>query len=228
MYLRGHPRLGQGSSIFVSLALAEPPAPIRGRELMRLWFWVVTLTELLGFAVPATVGVLTVHSATAVSLPALLVAGAVEGAMLGFGQAGVLRLALPGLPVRRWIGSTAGAAAFSYLLGLSPSLLADSAVRLPAAIVAAGSIGIGLLLLASIGTVQWIILRRQLERASSWIVTTAAAWLAGLGVFLGVAMPLWHPGQPFGLRLAIGVTGGLLMAATTSAITGWALRRLVR
>jgi hypothetical protein len=48
-----------------------------------------------------------------------------------------------------------------------------------------------------------------------------------LGVFLGFAMPLWQPGQPLALVVAIGVVGGLLMAAATSVITGFALRRLL-
>jgi hypothetical protein len=46
-------------------------------------------------------------------------------------------------------------------------------------------------------------------------------------VFLGFAMPLWHPGQPAPLVVAIGAAGGLLMAATTALITGLALRRLL-
>jgi len=54
------------------------------------------------------------------------------------------------------------------------------------------------------------------------------AWAIGLGVFLAFAMPLWHPGQAPALVVAIGVGGGLLMAATSSAITGLGVRRLVR
>ncbi|WP_166678766.1 hypothetical protein [Kribbella voronezhensis] len=42
-----------------------------------------------------------------VSLPAILVAGGTEGAMLGFGQSSVLRLALPELSCRRWITTAA-------------------------------------------------------------------------------------------------------------------------
>jgi hypothetical protein len=83
-------------------------------------------------------------------------------------------------------------------------------------------------LLASIGTAQWLVLRRHVRRASWWIASTAAAWTAGLAVFLAVAMPLWQPGQPVSVVVAIGLAGGLLMAATTSAVTGAALRRLLR
>jgi hypothetical protein len=79
-------------------------------------------------------------------------------------------------------------------------------------------------LLASIGTAQWLVLRRHVEHAWRWIVTTAAAWTVGLGMFLGLAVPLWQPGQPLPLIVTIGVLAGVLTAATTSAITGFALR----
>ncbi|MEU4602474.1 hypothetical protein AB0F43_05800 [Kribbella sp. NPDC023972] len=82
-------------------------------------------------------------------------------------------------------------------------------------------------MLASIGTAQWLILRYQVAMAGGWIVAAAVAWLCGLGVFLGFAMPLWRPGQPLVLTVGTGIAGGLLMAATSSAITGVALRRLV-
>jgi hypothetical protein len=63
--------------------------------------------------------------------------------------------------------------------------------------------------------------------ARRWIPTTALAWLAGLGVFLGFAVPLWQPRQSTALIIGIGVSGGLLMAATTALLTGAALRRLL-
>jgi hypothetical protein len=39
-------------------------------------------------------------------------------------------------------------------------------------------------------------------------------------------MPLWQPGQSLPTTIGIGVLGGLLMAATTSAVTALAVRRL--
>ena len=64
-------------------------------------------------------------------------------------------------------------------------------------------------------------------RAGRWIVATALAWLAGLAVFLAFTMPLWQPGQALALTILIGLAGGLLMAATTAAVTGRALCRLL-
>jgi hypothetical protein len=214
---------------FVTVALDRPlPAtpPLRGLPLVRAWFATVTIAEFVGFAVPACVGALTVSTRPAASLPALLASGAVEGGLLGSGQVAVLRRALPEVPGRRWIAATAGAAVLAYAIGLAPSAFAIDAWPVPLAIVYA-AIGGGLLL-ASIGTAQWLILRRHVAHAVHWIWATALAWAMGLGAFLVFTMPLWQPGQPLSLIVAIGLGGGLLMAATTSLITGVTLRRLLR
>jgi hypothetical protein len=158
----------------------------------------------------------------------LLAAGAVEGSLLGWGQARVLRRALPALPRRPWITATALAAVLAYAIGLLPSTLAAQVASAPPVLVVATAAVLGAGLLASIGTAQWLVLRHHVAHALSWIGTTAIAWLIGLGVFLGFSMPLWQPGQPLALVVAIGLVGGLLMAATTSLLTGLALRRLLR
>lgn len=210
-------------------AQASPPAEpvLRGRPLVRRWFLTVTAAEFTGFAVPAAVGALTASARPALALPALLAAGAIEGGLLGLGQALVLRRALPALRRRRWVIATATAAVLAYAIGLAPSTFATSIGTWPVALAVAAAAVLGSALLASIGTAQWLVLRDHVPRARRWIATTAAAWLVGLGVFMGFTMPLWHAGQPIALTIAIGMAGGLLMAATTAAITGIALRRLL-
>ncbi|WP_431925887.1 hypothetical protein [Amycolatopsis tucumanensis] len=208
------------------VAIDLPPVkPLRGRALAWSWFWIVTLAEFAGFAVPAGVGALTAGSAPAVAVPALLAAGAVEGAALGCGQALVLRHALPALRTRRWIAATSAGAVLAYLAGTIPA--AAEVDRWSPVEAGAAAVVLGLVLLASLGTAQWPLLRRHLSRAWRWILVTAVAWLAGLGVFLAVTMPLWHEGQALAATVLIGVGGGLLMAATTSAVTGFALARLL-
>jgi len=187
----------------------------------------VTAAEAAGFAVPAAVGALTAGSPPVMSVPALLAAGAVEGALLGWGQAAVLRRVLPGFPARDWVVVTSAAAVAAYAIGLAPSTLASVWADWPLGVLVPIAAVLGLVLLNSIGAAQWRILRRLVPRAGRWIVVTALAWLGGLAVFLGVSMPLWHPGQALATVVGIGLFAGLLMAATMAAITGLEVRRLV-
>jgi len=199
------------------------------RARWRRWTAVTTAGELAGFVVPATVGA----AAATLAWPAggtyaaLLAAGFVEGGMLGYAQATVLRAVLPGLRVRRYWTATGAAAAVAYAVGLLPSTVGDHLARMPApALVAAGVLA-ATVLLGSIGTAQWLVLRGAGADRPSWIATTAAAWTAGLAVFMLTATPLWQPGQPWWLIAAIGVGCGGLMALTVAALTGLAAVRLV-
>ena len=89
-------------------------------------------------------------------------------------------------------------------------------------------LGVGVVLLLSIGTAQWLELRNHLPRAAWWIAGTAVAWLVGLGLFFAIAPPLWHEGQPAAVAIAIGVVAGLVMAAAMATITGVTLIALLR
>jgi hypothetical protein len=158
----------------------------------------------------------------------LLLAGAMEGYVLGAAQAWALRTVVPALPARAFAAATAAAAVVAYVIGLAPSTLGDRLGDAPLVLlVLAAALG-ALVLLASIGTAQWLVLRRAGYDVPWWIATTAAGWLAGLAVFMVVATPLWQPGQPALLVVAIGMLGGLLMAATVAGVTGFAALRLAR
>jgi hypothetical protein len=193
----------------------------------RSWVLTVTVAEAAGFVVPAGIGALTAGSPPAMSVPALLAAGAVEGAVLGWGQAIVLRRVLPGFAVRRWVVLTSVAAVLAYALGLAPSVFARFWAGWPPGLLVPVAALLGLVLLNSIGMAQWTVLRRLVPGAWRWIVVTAVAWLGGLVVFLGISAPLWHPGQALAATLGVGLLAGLSMAVTMAAITGLAVRRLV-
>lgn len=150
----------------------------------------VTATEFIGFIAPALAG----GTTTGTAALALLAAGAVEGAMLGWGQATVLRGVLPGLRRPQWIIFTAAGAVVAYLTGLTPSTAHDAglplALFIPVVVVA------GVVLLLSPGVGQWLVLRHLVQHAERWVFATAGAWMLGLAVFLGFTMPLWQSGQP--------------------------------
>jgi deazaflavin-dependent oxidoreductase (nitroreductase family) len=226
-YRATHPRVPADTAdpvvvIELGLRRADPARALRQR-----WFRNVTLGECAGFAVPATVGALTAHAADAVSVPLLVLAGAVEGALLAWFQARVLRTVLPALPVARWIGATAVAAAGAWAIGMGLGLLGERLTGLPVAALVSIVAVAGLVLLLSIGTAQWTVLRGLVPGAGRWITGTSLAWLIALGVFLVATTFLWQPGQSTATVALIGVLGGLLMAATVAALTGHVVIRVV-
>lgn len=204
-----------------------PPPPPGARSLWLSWFIAVTVGECLGFAAPAAVGALTAHSRAAVAIPVLLLAGALEGATLGWFQARVLRRILPNLSPTSWTAATASAAALAWAIGLTPSQLGERFADLSPAVLIPAAVASGLILLSSIGTAQWFILRTRVPRAGRWIWGTALAWTVAGGLFTAVTTPLWQPGQPAIVIALIGALGGLLMAATVAALTATLLLHIV-
>jgi hypothetical protein len=101
----------------------RPAGSRRPTDRLLRWVLVVTLGEAVGFAVPAAVGA-GVSAAGWGPLPTLIVmvlAGSVEGALLGAAQADCLyRWRV--LPLRRrWIVATSLGAAVAWSLGMLPS-----------------------------------------------------------------------------------------------------------
>lgn len=188
----------------------------------------MTLGESAGFLAPTLAQLTTAALNPAATMPALVAAGAVEGAVLGWSQARVLKRRIPALSEPRWIGGTAAAASLAWFIGLLPGGYPEVWQAWPlGAQVVAGALA-GTILLCSIGFAQWLVLRRHLPRSGSWVPGSAAAWCVGLAVFFGVATPLWQPGQPLGLVVLIGVLAGVLMAVSMAAVSGLVLLRLLR
>jgi hypothetical protein len=207
------------------------PLPARVNwSLWRRWTVSTTLAEAAGFCVPALAGVAATQAglSAVATLLLLLAAGAVEGSALGAGQHWAIAGHLRGLPRGEFVGATAAGAILAYAIGMAPSTLGDRLDGAAPALVVPVAVLAGVALLASIGTAQWVVLRRAGYDRPWWILTTAGGWLAGLAVFMFVATPLWQPNQPVALTVAIGVFAGLLMAATVAAVTGFAADRLVR
>jgi uncharacterized integral membrane protein len=196
------------------------------RRFLRYWVFWVSLGEAVGFLAPALAQM--AFGGSPVGRPALILAGAVEGTVLGWTQATVLKVALRGLSRSRWVGATALGAAAAWFVGLLPAEWADVWQRWPVSWQFVGGVVIVTLILFSVGFAQWFELRRQVRRASWWIGGSALAWAAGLAVFFAVATPLWQPGQPAALTLAIGLLAGVLMAITMALVSALVLARLVR
>lgn len=184
------------------------------------WTATVTVVEACGFMVPALAAVGLSSASDLARTAALVAAGAAEGALLGAGQAVVLRSVIDGFESLRWVVVTSAAASVAWLLGMLPSLTHETWGRWPVWSAALSAVLIGALILLSIGTAQSAVLSDYVPRSWRWVSWSVAGWLAGLSAFVAVAPPLWHEGQP-GWQLAlVGALGGAAMAVSMSAVTG--------
>ena len=200
--------------------------PDRADRFLRNWLLWVSLGETVGFLAPVLAQLAV--GGSAVVAPALILAGAVEGTVLGWTQSTVLRSRLPALSRRRWVGATAIGAAAAWFIGLLPAEWADVWQTWPATGQVVAAVVLATVLVCALGYAQWFELRRHLRGAGWWILGSAAAWCAGLAVFFAVATPLWQPGQSGGLILLIGVLAGALMALTMALVSGLVLHLLLR
>lgn len=198
------------------------------QQTYRRWLVAMTLGELVAFSVPTAVWGLAAVAGLgdqAAYLPVVL-AGAGEGAVLGYAQTRALRHDLPALDARAWVRATAAAGALGWAVGLAPSAFHDALSGLPVAVLAGLGALAGVVLLCSIGAAQAVVLRRHVHHAGRWIGANAAGWLAGLPVvFIAFAVA---PNHPASVRAAFAIAGGVGMGFTVAAVTGRTLLRLLR
>lgn len=144
----------------------------------------------------------------------LCAAGAVEGLLLGLGQA----LAWPvRLNVRRYalLTSVGAALAWASIMGV---VQLGSVPSVPAPVVAVCGVLAGLIALASVGCAQWLELRRRVARAHRFIGWTALAWLVALPISFAPS-PFVDETTPLGWVVALWSASGLLMAFVMALIT---------
>ncbi|HEX6248850.1 MAG TPA: DUF6544 family protein [Nocardioidaceae bacterium] len=196
--------------------------------LRHAWVLATTVGETVGFVVPALVAVVAFDLPAMVTLLLMVLAGAVEGALLGTAQAVVLGREFLGFSRSAWIGATSGGAAAAWFLGMLPSTLHSLWEDWPLAVLVPLAVVLGLGVLISIGFAQWTVLRRHVARSRTWVPANAVAWAVGLGLMLLVSTPLWQEGQSSAVAIGVGVLGGLVMAVTVAVLTGVWLARLVR
>jgi hypothetical protein len=197
------------------------------RALRRSWLVATTLGETLGFAVPALVASLAWDLHPLLSLPLIVLAGVLEGLVLGVAQSVVLRREFLGFSRPAWVAATAIGAGAAWLLAMLAVTSAPVWTEWsPVATIPLGIV-LGSALLASIGFAQWTVLRHHVARSRTWVPVNAVAWAMGIGVLMGISTPLWHEGQPTVLVIAIGLLGGVAMALTVALVTGLWLARLV-
>ena len=223
--------LSRGAAMLIGPEGSTQPAgspqaasPLGGFSLRRWIVW-VSAGEALGFAFPVTVGVLTATLGWAerATYPALVVAGLVEGALLGWCQAQLLRQ-WQVLPCRRdWVVATSAGAAVAWSMGLIPSVVGGLALTPTTVVLVA--LG-GLVLLISVPVSQYLVLRRHLDGAWRWIPINVLAWSAGL-LWTLVPSPFIDERTPPAVLVIVYAIAGLGMAATVALISGLGLRHML-
>ena len=193
------------------------------RDVVR-WVVIVTLGEAVGFSVPAITGVAVAGASwgRSATFVAMVLAGSVEGALLGTAQADCLyRWAV--LPTRRrWIIATSVGAAVAWSLGMLPSTIG---LHPTAGIVIMVGNG-GLVLLTSLPLAQYFVLRDHVKRPLWWIPINLAAWLLGITWTL-LPSPFVDQSTATAVLVVIYGIAGICMAATVAAVTGLGIIRLL-
>ena len=194
---------------------------------LRSWLaWVAAVT--IGWAVGWVVG----EVVSRISADAIWVAFLFQGAhVVGIGvavlQALVLRRRLA--QAARWIVATGVAAVFGELINI---FVTGAVYDVTGEIDAAFLTSIALSVLASgllVGTGQWLILRRLVERAGWWIPVSGLGLIAGwlLGAFVGSIVVEYVLDSPNDLK-AFELVAELVGAIIYAAITGYTLVRLLQ
>ena len=188
------------------------------RRLYVLWTAGTAAAEMVGYA------------CAAVLFPVWggpVLGGFAEGTVLGAVQAAVLRRHVSGFHAVAWWAATVTVATLGW--GSASAFQggggAGGGDEPATALVLAGAAGLGAGMGLVMGTAQWLVLRRRLAPAGTWIPTSILGWGIGMVPAFWVAL-LPQAGASAGERLGLGAAGGLLMGLAVGAVTGWALTRM--
>jgi hypothetical protein len=183
--------------------------------------------ELVGFVAPAVVGA-TLGATGApdyVMVPALTVAGMIEGLALGVAQRRVLARHAPEIDGRAWVLATVGAAGFAWFVGMGGGALMGAGIEpgwLPLVLLVPAWIAA----LLAMGWAQWTVLRGAVPNSRRWVAVTAGAWLLGVSIPV-VALSITPNSLPPMFFILVGVIAAVLMGLTVGTITGRTLARLL-
>ena len=167
-----------------------------------------------------------------VNVSVALIGGLITGSILAWFQYGTLRKRYAGLSWKRWWGNTALAFTAGWFIAIIPSLSFSGSYGfeqvvlpfgLPTYAMVYGSILLGAIMGALIGTAQWLILRKHRERARRWIGMNIFGW--AFGAFIMTMSGLLYPGtELLNVMLMVAGVGGLLTALVLAGITSYFFR----
>lgn len=191
--------------------------PPGGQAFFRRWVGCTVAGQVAGFTVAAVLAA--TQDVSRMSDYALVLgAGALEGALVGRGQAiAMTRVQLPSGVLRVWPIVTSIAAVMAWSIGLIPSSVRT--ISLPPGIAWPLTAVLALVLLISIPLAQFLLLRTVIPPASQWIRFNLLAWLLGIS-WTFVPKQLIEPDTPAISQVGIYAIAGGLMATTVAIVTG--------
>jgi hypothetical protein len=159
--------------------------------------------------------------------------GAIEATLVGLAQWWAMHPWFPTITRFEWWRATLVGALVAYGLGYLPSTLmslGEQASQTPATeppqfVMLLFAAGLGAVAGAVLSFVQWLTMRRQVERAGRWILANMLAWLAGMPIiFWGMDAAFQGRSPLQAVLLLAGVL--LLTGAVVGGIHGLFLIRL--
>jgi hypothetical protein len=191
------------------------------------WFRIVTAGEIVAFAIPLVVGVVAAQAfdAEGWALWGIVVAaGAAEGLVLGIAQAIALKQIAPAVDSRLWVAATTLGAAVAWAFAWLVPTYADRGE--PAGVVAGVVfLAIPVALIALTLPQSELLSLAKVRAPYLWMVFASAAWIVALPlVFIG-GLFVDDNSSTAAIIAAFGA-GGIAMAATMAAISGWAIEWL--
>jgi hypothetical protein len=209
----------------VSLGCRLTPDALAHAEARRRWITLVTLAESVGYLAPATAGILLARAQASEGTRTVVVvlAGFVEGLVLGIGQARAFPFAVNRL---RYALVTSIGAGIVWAVVMTLMLLGRGSAVPVAGMIAAGIVA-GCFGLVAIGGMQWLELRRHVTRPAAWIAWTALAWTLALPLSF-LPAPFVDETTPLPTHFVLWGTAGVMMAFVMALVTWQGVRRVCR
>lgn len=146
----------------------------------------------------------------------LLFAGGAHGAVMGLGQAMLLRRRIHA-PMAPWVLASALGAGLACALGGVANLVSqepwDPSERTTAIFLGGMALG------GVLGLAQWLVLKRQVADSTAWIPANSLAWIAAMGLGVRALDALGPNASDLDMAVAV-LLGTVLPGVVAGAITG--------
>ena len=207
---------------------------MKRNEFLIQWVLYSSFGELLGFGFAALSGFfiasvlgcedIMLNQSPWLPILIMVVAGFVEGCILGIIQAVPLLKAFPLVSKLRWTILTGTGGAIAWGIGtLVGPLLSEKYFTNISFVSVLVAISMLVVLAGILGITQWIELKKHFTDSWKWIVYTIVGWGIGLSIsFIGTSTITEN--TPIMWTIPISLLSGFLMGAAASFVTGLYLR----